>query len=138
MRFLDTNIILYAYSTTAAEFPKRDRARSIFKQADWCISAQVLQEFYGNATKPKRGLPPLMSHADAETAVLVLSSYATIALDAALVQEAITLRQRHQLSYWDGAIVAAAMRSGAKELLTEDLNAGQVIEGVRVVNPFAS
>lgn len=59
-------------------------------------------------------------------------------LDASLVQQAIALHERHQLSYWDGAILAAAVRSGAKELLTEDLNAGQEIEGMRVVNPFAA
>lgn len=134
--FLDTNIILYAYSTDASESAKRDIARSILTQNNWGLSAQVLQEFYSNATKPKRGAPPLMSHADAQTTVQGLAEFTNVALDAALVQQAIALRQQHQISYWDAAIVAASMRSGAKELLTEDLNAGQVIEGVRVVNPF--
>ncbi len=134
--FLDTNIILYAYSTDASESAKRDIARSILTQNNWGLSAQVLQEFYSNATKPKCGAPPLMGHADAQTTVQGLAEFTNVALDAALVQQAIALRQQHQISYWDAAIVAASMRSGAKELLTEDLNAGQVIEGVRVVNPF--
>lgn len=134
--FLDTNIILYAYSTDANESAKRDIARSILTQADWSISAQVLQEFYSNATKPKRGMLPLMSHANAQTAVHGLAQYASVALDAALVQQAIALRHTHQISYWDAAIVAAAVRSGAKQLITEDLNAGQVIEDIMVVNPF--
>ncbi len=135
--FLDTNVILYAYSTDPTEFAKRDIARSILTRADWCISAQVLQEFYSNATKPKRGHTPLMSHAHAQTTVLGLAHYTIVALDAALVQQAISLRESHQISYWDAAIVAAAIRSGAQELVTEDLNAGQAIEGIRVVNPFA-
>ncbi len=134
--FLDTNIILYAYSTDAAEFAKRDIARRILTHADWSISAQVLQEFYSNATKPKRGMVQLMSSNNAQTTVLGLAQYASVALDAALVQQAIVLCQSHQISYWDAAIIAAAVRSGAKELLTEDLNAGQVIEGITVVNPF--
>jgi predicted nucleic acid-binding protein len=135
--FLDTNIILYAYSTDASEAAKRDIARRILTQPDWSISAQVLQEFYSNATKPKRGTAPLMSHTDAQTTVQGLAQFTSVALDAVLVQQAIALRQQHQLSYWDAAIVAAAVRSGAKELMTEDLNAGQVIEGITVVNPFA-
>ena len=134
--FLDTNIILYAYSTDTTESAKRDIARSILTQADWCISAQVLQEFYSNATKPKRGTVPLMSHANALTTVLGLAQFTSVALDAALVLQAIALRESHQISYWDAAIVAAALRSGAKELVTEDLNAGQVIEGITLVNPF--
>jgi predicted nucleic acid-binding protein len=135
--FLDTNIILYAYSTDAAESAKRNTARRILTQGEWCISAQVLQEFYSNAIKPKRGTAPLMSHTDAQTTVQGLAQFTSVALDAVLVQQAITLRQQYQLSYWDGAIVAAAVRSGAQELLSEDMNAGQIMEGVRIVNPFA-
>ena len=134
--FLDTNVILYAYSTDASEYDKRDIARSILTQADWIISAQVLQEFYSNATRPKRGTIALMTHADAQAAVHGLARFATVALDAALIQQAIALRAQHQVSYWDAAIVAATLRSGARELLTEDLNAGQVFDGVTIVNPF--
>lgn len=136
MRFLDTNIILYAYSTALQDVAKKQQAHKVMRQGNWCISAQVLQEFYSNAVKPKRGLQPLMNPADAQTALSGLASFASVALDTLLVTQAVALHQRHQVSYWDAAIIAAAVRSGATELLTEDLNAGQVIEGVRVVNPF--
>jgi len=46
-------------------------------------------------------------------------------------------RQRHQLSFWDALIVSAAVEAGCKSILTEDLNDGQELDGVRVENPFA-
>lgn len=134
MRFLDTNVLLYAVSSAPAEKPKRDIAVEIIKQLDWQCSAQVLQEFYVNAVNPKK------SGISAEAAAALVKAFAPRALvasDASLVQEAIQLSQTHQLSYWDAAAVAAARRCGATELLTEDLNAGQKFGSLLVVNPFA-
>ena len=65
------------------------------------------------------------------------ASWKVVPIDAALVLEAIDIQIESSLSYWDAAIVAAAVRAGATELLTEDLNAGQIIRGVRICNPFA-
>ena len=50
--------------------------------------------------------------------------------------QASEIQERHQLSFWDALIVATAVQGGAGLLLSEDLNAGQRIEGVRVVDPF--
>jgi predicted nucleic acid-binding protein len=138
LRFLDSNIILYAYSRTAGEEHKRDIARACIGADNWCISAQVLQEFYTNAIRVRAGTVTMMDAAKAAEVVAFIAPYVRSAIDAALVQQAIQISQRHQLSYWDGAIIAAAARCGADELLSEDMNAGQVIEGVRVVNPFAA
>jgi predicted nucleic acid-binding protein len=135
LRFLDTNILLYTISVDPAEAAKRQTAIRWITPMDWVISAQVLQEFYANAVRKRTG------GISVEAADVLLKQFiprVKVAIDASLVAQAAQISQRHQLSYWDGAIVAAAMRSGAKELLTEDLNAGQVIEGVRVVNPFAA
>jgi predicted nucleic acid-binding protein len=57
-------------------------------------------------------------------------------MDAELVIAAVVLARRHKLSLWDALIVVAAKAGGAAELLTEDLQHGQTLEGVRVVNPF--
>lgn len=136
MRFLDTNVLLYAYSGDAQEATKCAIARELLVRGTWCISAQVLQEFYANAVRVRPGAA-LMSAAQAQATVARFAEFCTAHTDAKLVEQAIALSQRNQLSYWDAAIVIAAVRCGATELLTEDLNAGQVIEGVRVVNPFA-
>jgi predicted nucleic acid-binding protein len=133
LRFLDTNILLYTISLQPTEASKRQTAIALITPMDWVISAQVLQEFYANAIRKRAG------GISVEAADVLLQQFiprVKVVIDASLVAQAAQISQRHQLSYWDGAIVAAAMRSGAKELLTEDLNAGQVIGGVRVVNPF--
>ena len=132
VRFIDTNILLYTISARANEQTKRKTAIELLIPMSWFCSAQVLQEFYSNAVKA----PNNISKEAADALVERFAPRAVVATDAALVQQAIRISQRHQLSYWDGAIVAAAVRCGADELLSEDLNAGQVIEGVIVVNPF--
>jgi predicted nucleic acid-binding protein len=134
MRFLDTNILLYTISANPAESAKRQIAIDLVTPMDWVISAQVLQEFYANATRKRAGGISVQA---ANTLLSQFLPRAKVVVDATLVAQAAQLSQRHQISYWDAAIVAAAVRSGAQELITEDLNAGQVIEGVRVVNPFA-
>jgi predicted nucleic acid-binding protein len=135
LRFLDTNILLYAVSIDPAEQDKRRIAKALLAPLDWCCSAQVLQEFYTNAIKSTRGG---IASDQARDLVERFAACARVATDVALVQRGIELSQRYQISYWDGAIIAAAQRCGADELLTEDLNAGPVIEGVRVVNPFGN
>ena len=136
LRFYDSNILLYAYSKTPSEIHKRNIARQLLLAKDWCISAQVLQEFYSNAIRSRAGQIIMLSSDEAQTVVSNVASKVLCAVDEPLVQQAIRISQRHQLSYWDGAIVAAAVRCGADELVSEDLNAGQVIEGVIVANPF--
>ena len=132
-RFLDTNILLYTISANPAESAKRRIAIDIVVAMDWVVSAQVLQEFYANATRKRAGSISI------DAANILLRQFiprATVAVDAALVLQAAQISQQHQISYWDAAIVAAAVRSGAEHLVTEDLNAGQVIEGITVINPF--
>lgn len=131
--FVDTNILLYAISTAPEEAARKQRAREILAQPDWGLSIQVLQEFYVNATRP----PQLaMRHEDAEAAIRQLLLRPVADNNAALLLDALRLKARYQLSYWDAAIVAAAVQLGASVLYSEDLQDGQEIEGVTVVNPF--
>lgn len=131
--FVDTNVLLYAMSTVPEEADKRQQARMILAQPDWGVSIQVLQEFYVNATRPPQ---PAMQHEDAEATIVQLLLRPVAECNAALVLEALRLKARYRLSYWDAAIVAAALQLGASVLYSEDLQSGQVFEGVQVVNPF--
>ena len=72
----------------------------------------------------------------AEEAVESLMGLEVVPTDARLVREGLRISRDHDLSHWDAMIVAAAATSGCEVLLTEDLNDGQVIEGVRIANPF--
>lgn len=130
---LDTNILIYAAQGAKAAPEKHRRARQILVEEDYATSTQVLAEFYVNVVK--KGLKPL----DPKKAlrwVEVLAKKPCQAVDAALVRAGIENAGRHRISYWDGAIIAAAERLGCKKLYSEDLNHGQTYGSVTVINPF--
>lgn len=131
--FIDTNVFLYAASTSADEVAKRARARSVLAQSNWGLSVQVQQELYVNLVRP-RG--PVMSHEDAVELIRQLLQRPLVATDRDLLLQALDLKQRFQISYWDSAIIAGARMLGAGVLYSEDLNHGQDYAGVRVENPF--
>ena len=95
------------------------------------MSIQVLQEFYVKATKK---WPKSRDRARAE--VRDLLAWHPVPMDYALLELGWKLQHRFQLSFWDSLIVAAAKTSGCRYLLTEDLQAGQNLDGVQVTNPF--
>lgn len=131
--FIDTNVLLYAVSNSVKEIEKKWLARALLEKKNFGLSAQVLQEFYVNATgKLAQTLPK------AETMEFIrwLEQFPVVPIDTALFQKAVEIRNRYQVSYWDAAIVAAAKELGAATLYTEDLSHDQVYDGVRVVNPF--
>lgn len=136
MRFIDTNIPLYALSTAPEEDAKNRQARAILSQPDLALSVQVLQEFYVQATRPSR--PDRITREQAIRFLTALERFYVQENTLAVFRTALDLQGRYPLSYWDAAIVAAARHSGCDQLLTEDLAAGQSFDGVLVVNPFES
>jgi predicted nucleic acid-binding protein len=131
--FLDTNILVYAVSSAEADVAKSRKALEIVQRSDFGLSAQVLQEFYVTVTrKIRKPLSP-------ELAVALMSEYRvfpTVPTDYPLIVAAVELSIRYGISYWDGAIVAAAEALEAPTLYTEDLAHGQRYGNVRVLNPF--
>ena len=131
--FCDSNILLYAASNAPEDAAKRVKARSVLKLPGVGFSAQVLQEFYVNATR-KQALR--LSENEVAAILASLRGFPILPVTEELVFAAIEVKLRHQVSYWDAAIIAAAHALGARELYSEDLNSGQDYGGVRVVNPF--
>jgi predicted nucleic acid-binding protein len=134
VRFVDTNVLLYAISRDPAEQDKAKRANDILADRDLALSVQVLQEFYVQATRESR--PDAIGH---RQAVLLIESFRRFPAQdntSAIMMAALDARQRYQLSYWDAAIVAAARAMDCTEILSEDLSDGQDYGGVRVANPF--
>lgn len=134
MRFVDTNILLYAISPMAEESTKRDIALTILNDVDLCMSVQVVQEFYTQATRATR--QGRLRHDEAASMVASWQRFPVLDLTMRIVEDAITASRRFQISYWDAAILAAARASGAATILTEDLQHGQDFDGVRIENPF--
>ena len=91
----------------------------------------------GDAQRHPRKLNPSASTADALAfAEDVLFPLFTAQATPELYRQALRLRERYQLSFYDSLIVAAALESKCTRLLTEDLQHGQEIEGLRIENPF--
>jgi predicted nucleic acid-binding protein len=130
--FLDTNVLIYA-SNGRADEPRKWQIAQRLLTSNFGLSGQVLAEFYHNATR--KGKVPLLPDV-ATRWVGLLTQKPVVAVDGTLVKAGITASQSYKISYWDGAILAAAERLGAKTLYTEDLNHGQKYGSVTVINPF--
>ena len=131
--FLDTNVLVYAALGRFSDPAKYERARLLMGETNFGLSGQVLQEFLVTVTrKADRNLTTeqAMEWLDA------LTDRPCTAVDRELVVEAARIAERYKISYWDGAVVAAAARLSAPMLYSEDLNHGQDYGSVRVVNPF--
>jgi predicted nucleic acid-binding protein len=133
--FVDTNVLIYAHDVDA--LTKHTVAKSVLRQL-WqertgVLSTQVLQEFYVNVTrKITTPLPKASARA-------VVDTYAVWCVETTLaeISAAFRIEDEAGISFWDALIVAAARKAGTHRILSEDLNAGQIISGIRIENPFA-
>ncbi|MFW5827278.1 MAG: PIN domain-containing protein [Alkalispirochaeta sp.] len=134
MRFLDTNILLYSISGVPGEREKAAIARKLLESADLALSAQVIQEFVVQATRTSRS--DRLSFEEALALAETWTRYPVLETSVDLVFRAGRSAERWQISYWDAAIIEAARKLKCRQVLSEDLNAGQDYAGVTVVNPF--
>ena len=133
--FVDTNILVYAHDLSAGD---RHAKASAFIESLWgaetgVISTQVLQEFYVTVTrKIKKPLTP----AEAREIIRNYLVWPVQINDPETTIRASEIEEKNILSFWDAMIVAAALRLQAQKIITEDLNHGQIIEGILVENPL--
>lgn len=133
--FVDTNVLVYARdSGESAKHPCAMRwLRELWTTRRGRVSTQVLNEYFVTVTqKLKPGLPCQAAWIDVED----LFAWKPVPTDVAVLKKTRALHDKHRLSWWDAQIVAAARLGGCRFLLTEDLQDGQDIEGIRIINPF--
>jgi len=134
-RFVDTNLFVYAHDESAGR--KREVARGLieglWESHEGCASVQVLQELFVNLT---RKVPMPLPTRDVASLVEDLSAWTVHSPGARDVLSAIELHERAGVSFWDAMILTSARSLGCGVVYSEDLNAGQSYDGVRVVNPF--
>lgn len=136
MRFLDTNVLVYAVDDD--ELKKQSIARAIINSAlianDIAISTQVLQEFYWTAS---RKFAHRLEPGTADRALRDFTQFRVVQVDVPIILAATNRLLSANISFWDALVVEAALAAGATRLLTEDLQHGQVFDGVlRVEDPF--
>jgi len=131
--FVDTNVLIYALDD--ADRKKQEAAREwraeLWKRRQGRISFQVLQEFYVKVTRKWPNV-----RRDARSEVRDLLAWRPVTVDGAIIGHAWKIQDCYQISFWDALIVAAAKSVSCRYLLTEDLQAGQDLNGILVVNPF--
>ncbi len=134
--FVDTNVLVYTHDTTNVEkhVLASQWVESLWRTRTGRLSIQVLIEFHAVVTRPNR---PQLTFAQAVAAVERFFVWDPQAIDATVVRRAWALQERYLLSWWDALIVAAAQRQGCRYLLSKDLQHGQVLDSVEVVNPFS-
>ena len=134
--FVDTNVLIYAHDTDAGR--KHDVAKAtlqhLWAERAGVLSTQVLQEFYVNAT---RKLKKRLAKQEARNVVETYASWCVDGITPVDVSMAFQIEDRARVGFWDALILAVAIRSGARRVLSEDLNAGQKIAGLTIHNPFA-
>jgi predicted nucleic acid-binding protein len=134
VRFVDTNVLLYAVSRDADDQQKAARANEILDARDVALSAQVLQEFYVQATRATRA--NRLTHEQAVKLIESLLGFRVAPITTDIVLAAMATRERFQIAHWDAAILEASRSLGCEVVLSEDLSDGADYAGVRVENPF--
>ena len=135
--FVDTNVLIYCRDASEAERQQRamEWMRHLWTTRTGRLSIQVLQEFYAVVTgKLDPGLDPEIARADVRS----LLTWKPVRIEADVIEAAWSLQDRHSLSWWDALIVSAAQMAGCGYFLSEDLQEGQRLGNIVVVDPFQS
>ena len=133
--FVDTNVLVYARDASEGEKQRRaiNWMEALWRTREGRTSFQVLSEYYVTVTSK---LTPGMPAEEARRDVRTLLVWQPLRIDEAVLEGAWSVQGQYRFSWWDSLIVAAAQVLECNYLLTEDLQEGQDVGGIRVVDPF--
>jgi len=131
--FLDTNIIIYAYSDDEPE--KQERANMILEEyeSQITISTQVINELSNNLFRKFK-----LDAEAVEAVVLELdNNFPIVDFNLQTQLKAIKIKERYKLQFYDSMILATALENGCNIIYSEDMQNGQIIENqLTIINPF--
>jgi len=131
--FFDTNILIYA--DDKASLAKQRRAIDLIAEhrrtRSGVVSIQVLQEYFVTVTRKLR-----VEAGIARRKVELLAEFDVAAPDVTDILAAIDLHRLHEFSFWDALVLRTAKQAGCSVLLSEDMQSGREIDGIRIENPF--
>jgi len=131
--FIDTNLLVYTIDRKDKTKQKISR-RIIKKLVDEhmpVLSTQVIQEFYVVATTKMKANPVAVKNI-----IHNFHNMELVNIDLELIEQAIDISVLSQISFWDSLIIAAAEKANCEYVFSEDLNAGQLYRGIKLLNPF--
>jgi len=133
--FVDTNILVYFRDASEPEKQKisGNWLKTLWENQTGRISIQVLNEYYVTVT---RKLKPGMTESHARMDIKNLMAWHPVTVDLAIIENSWTIQDMYQFSWWDSLIVAAAIKANCSILLSEDLQHGQQIQDLTIINPF--
>lgn len=131
---IDSNILIYAELEPDSDKGTRSADLILRSARDGVISAQVLGEFLRFV---QRRVPASFEDA-VRQAVLYQAVFLTPPTTDVVINEASEMARAHRMQLWDCVVCAASAQAGAKVLLTEDMQDGRIINGLRLMNPFAA
>lgn len=133
--FVDTNILVYAHDLDAGS--KQETAKKwitqLWESGTGVLSTQVIHEFYVTIT---RKISKPLTQSEVRGLIKTYFAWEIVTNDLEIFLQATENETNYKLSFWDALIIAAASSTNASILITEDLNHGQMIEGVQIQNPF--
>ena len=133
--FFDTNILVYLFDQSS--LTKKQTAQNLLAkyslEGGIAISTQVLQEFFVVTT---RKLASPLTIPNARHVLEKFLQLQVILINGEMILSATRLLEKYSISFWDALIIEAAKVSGAKFLLTEDLQHELEIEKITLINPF--
>ena len=132
--FIDTNVLVYA---EASDEPRKQRAaldllKRLYEDNEGVLSTQVLQEYCNVAIK-KLKLPAPHIRAQLE----LYEQFEVVHVTPAIIRAGLDLHQTRSVAFFDAVVLASAHAAGCNLLWTEDMNTGEVVNGVSISNPFA-
>jgi predicted nucleic acid-binding protein len=128
---VDTNIWVYAHLENPEDAKFMRAAQIVGDPSGLVVSVQVLNEYYSVMLKNKADDALIQANIQ-----IILDRFEVCWFSSDLLKRSYSLRNRYRYSCWDSLILAAAIESGCETIYTEDLQHGQVIENVKIINPF--
>jgi predicted nucleic acid-binding protein len=133
--FIDTNVLVYA---EASDAPQKQRAaltllKGLYEEGLGVLSTQVLQE-YCNVALKKLKLPAQYVRSQLD----LYEQFEVVQVTPSIIHAGLDIHQTRSVSFFDAIVLASAHAAGCNVLWTEDMNAGEVIHGVSIANPFSA
>ena len=133
--FFDTNFFVYLFSRSEPE--KRNHCLALMdtlgKGSNTLVwSTQVVQEFYVTMTRKFQKDPQLV-----KSSIRLFHHMELVVNSMNTIEQAIDIQTTAQLSFWDSLVISAAQQAHCTILISEDLNDGQIIQGIEIRNPFS-